>query len=82
MSAMWRSIFGRFRKNSLLQLVSELLLALYEEGFHFSDLLTALSEHAKRESAVESASQPTWSAVASLLQDAAEIAETKGRELP
>lgn len=80
--ARWRSIFSRCRKNSLLQLVSELVLALNEEGFHFTDLLIALSEYAKRESVVERESQPTWNIVASMLQEVAEVAETKGRELP
>lgn len=80
--AKWKSILGRFRRNSLFQFVSELLLALYEDGFHFSDLLRALSDYAKRESVVERESQSTWSVVAFMLQEVAEVAETKGKELP
>lgn len=66
----------------LRHLVREVVDYAQYEGYHFSDVLRALAWYAREESSIDPDTQQTRSAVGSLLDEAANQAETKGRELP
>lgn len=70
------------RRFVLRQLIAEVVDYAQYEGYHFSDVLRATAWYAREESSFDPDTQQTRATVGSLLDEAAEQAETKGRELP
>lgn len=66
----------------LQELLSEVVEVAREGGYHFSDVLKTLALYVREESSVDPDTQQTRLSVASLLELAAEVSETYGRELP
>lgn len=70
------------RRLVLRQLVTEVVDYARYEDYHFSDVLRALAVYTKEESSFDPDTEETRLNVSSLLIEAANQAEVKGRELP
>ena len=70
------------RRTALRNLLGELVEAARVEGYHYSDILTALADYAQIDSSFDPDTEQTRATVVTLLQQAAQAAETPGREIP
>ena len=92
-----KRLFRSERRDALRCAVEQFVEVVFEERYHFSDVLHCLADYAERErearseeprSCVVSSGDQSpedgraWDTVAALLEAAAVEAETKGRELP
>lgn len=77
-----RRLMRPARRTVMLELIREMVAAVREEGYNFSDVLYALAVYANHESSLDLNTRQTRATVAALLEEAAEAAETVGWELP
>lgn len=78
-----RRLLHSARQAALRQLVSEIVHAVWDENYHISDLFKALADFVQTERSLNlEEMEQTMITVASLLEQAAQEAETPGRELP
>lgn len=78
----WRVLRLHDKRKSLQRDFAQFLSSWQEEGMRLSDVLNAIANHARSESAKIPAECSRWEAIATLVEAAAIEAETPGRELP
>lgn len=79
--ALRRFLFSA-RRTALRQLLEETINAAWDEGYHFSDVLTVLSQFVRENNIFIGDNEETRTTVAALLEEAATEAEAPGRQLP
>lgn len=80
--SIWRALRLYAKRSCLQQEFVAFLSVWQEEGMRLSDVLKAIANHARSESAKIEAERSQWESVAILLEAAAIEAENPGKELP
>lgn len=78
----WRVLRLHAKRSCLQQEFAAFLASWQEEGMRLSDVLKAIANHARSESAKIEAERSQWESVAILLEAAALEAENPRNELP
>lgn len=73
--------FSPFKRANLLKTVNNLTLVIFQQGYHFSELLLALADFAETK-LDEADNKSNWRLMKLHLEAAAREAEARGRELP
>lgn len=73
--------FNPSKRASLLKTVNNLTLVIFQQGYHFSELMLALADFVESKTN-QVDNKTSWQIMKSYLESAAREAEARGRELP
>ena len=79
---LWRALRLHAKRCGMQREFAQFLASWQEEGLRLSDVLKAIANYARSESAKRTQEISSWETIALLLEAAAIEAETPGRELP